>query len=225
MTLSKDSALNSKAKMTLNQVELKEETPFRAVVSRRYYFGMGINDVKDCSYNTRAYVSWRNMLERCYAPYAKDKYPTYNGSTVCEEWLRFSNFKKWFDERFVEKSGQELDKDILAKGNKCYSPETCCLVPHRINTLILKSEGKRGELPIGVSRGSWNNLKDYSSAINIYDRCVFLGGFDTPEEAFQAYKRVKEAYIALEANIAYSRGFIDKRTLNALLNYKIEITD
>ena len=31
--------------------------------------------------------------------------------------------------------GWELDKDILEKGNKTYSPETCCFVPRVINSL------------------------------------------------------------------------------------------
>ena len=47
--------------------------------------------------------------------------------SVCEEWKHFSNFKKWFDENYIE--GFDIDKDILIKGNKVYSPEACSFVP------------------------------------------------------------------------------------------------
>lgn len=46
----------------------------------------------------------------------------------------FSNFAEWFDKHHVE--GWELDKDILVSGNRTYSPETCCFVPHEINVLF-----------------------------------------------------------------------------------------
>ena len=31
-----------------------------------------------------------------------------------------------------------IDKDILVKGNKVYSPNTCCLVPKNVNNLFIK---------------------------------------------------------------------------------------
>lgn len=49
-------------------------------------------------------------------------------------WKYLSNFKKWYDEHYVE--GWHLDKDILMQGNKFYSPETCCFVPFEINVLF-----------------------------------------------------------------------------------------
>lgn len=33
--------------------------------------------------------------------------------------------------------GWHLDKDILLKGNKVYSPETCAFVPAKINSLLI----------------------------------------------------------------------------------------
>ena len=35
-----------------------------------------------------------------------------------------------------------LDKDILIKGNKLYSPNTCCFVPKRLNILFVNTNNK-----------------------------------------------------------------------------------
>ena len=72
------------------------------------------------------------------------------GCTVCEEWLNYSNFKVWYDQNRIKGMALDLDKDILFKGNKVYSPETCCFVPHAINTLFLNGKKNRGDLPLGV---------------------------------------------------------------------------
>ena len=51
----------------------------------------------------------------------------------------------------------------------------------------------------------------------------YLGTFDTPEEAFQAYKTAKEECIKEVAD--KWKGLISEQVYNALINYKIEITD
>ena len=84
-----------------------------------------------------------------------------------------------------------LDKDILVKGNKIYSPETCCFVPKGINLLFGKNNAKRGNYPIGVCKFK----NKFQATINIKGKTISLGHFDTPEEAFEAYKTAKEAYI------------------------------
>ena len=50
----------------------------------------------------------------------------------------------------VENERMCLDKDVIIKGNKIYSPETCCLVSPQINSLFTKRQNYRGNLPIGV---------------------------------------------------------------------------
>ena len=61
--------------------------------------------------------AWYAMLNRCYNPLS-NRAAAYKNCSVCDEWLTFSNFKRWFDEHHVE--GYELDKDILVKGNRVY---------------------------------------------------------------------------------------------------------
>ena len=84
--------------------------------------------------NQKIYNTWRAMLERTTEKYWQ-KYPTYRNTTVDESWRTLSNFaedikflpgyEKWSDS-FGER--MMLDKDILGRGNKHYSKETCCFV-------------------------------------------------------------------------------------------------
>lgn len=48
----------------------------------------------------------------------------------CDEWLSFSVFAKWFKIAYVE--GYHLDKDLLFKCNKIYSPDTTIFIPGEI---------------------------------------------------------------------------------------------
>ena len=50
-----------------------------------------------------------------------------------------------------------------------------------------------------------------------------VGSFDTPEEAFQAYKTEKENYIKEVAD--KYKNLISQKVYQSLYNYQIEITD
>lgn len=52
-----------------------------------------------------------------------------------------------------------------------------------------------------------------------------LGYFQTKEESFAAYKASKERYIKMVATQYYKDGKITEKVYNALMNYKVEITD
>jgi len=83
----------------------------------------------------KSYSTWANMLQRCYSKTYHAKKPTYIECYVTEEWLNFQNFAEWFEKNYNPEIMERwsLDKDILVKGNKVYSPETCCFVPYEIN--------------------------------------------------------------------------------------------
>lgn len=169
----------------------------------------------------RAYTAWRNMLMRCYDGKVHIKRPTYTDCTVCDEWHNYSNFKRWFDENYIE--GNVLDKDILVKGNKVYSPDTCCFVPNEINALLTKRQNYRGKLPIGVCY-SESKIR-YKVEFTCFSCKKYVGYFSTSEEAFEAYKNAKEEYIKEVAEKYYKEGKISEAVYNALMNYKVEITD
>ena len=146
--------------------------------------------------NTKAHRTWQSMLSRCYSESYRRKFTSYIGCTVCNEWLTFSNFKKWFEEHYVD--GWELDKDILVKGNKVYGPDTCCFVPQELNSVILKSNRSRGEYPIGVSLESKRNK--FRSRCNDPIRNIQIEhyGFLTPEDAFEQYEQLKNKVDVIE---------------------------
>ena len=189
-------------------------------------YGIGINDSDSQVFTTKngekipevAYKHWLSMMSRCYGR-VKEKEPSYIGCVVCDEWLVYSNFKEWFDENYID--GYHLDKDILVKGNKIYSPETCCFVPKEINNLLNKHSKDRGELPIGVTKSGCR----FSARLNMIDVRKRIGYFKTPYDAFCGYKKEKESYIKKVAKEYYNKGAIGKNVHDALMNYKVEITD
>ena len=154
------------------------------------------------------------MLQRCYDNKTQEKYPTYKGCQVCEEWHNFQNFAKWFEENYYEVEGEniDIDKDILCKGNKIYSPQTCVLSPHKINSLFVNRKNDRGNYPIGVCKGK-NKIK----------KSCYLSRYNTSEEAFQSYKQAKENYIKQVADEYKDK--IPEILYKAMYKYKVNIND
>ena len=190
--------------------------------AKKKIFGIGIDD-STASSNQTAHYKWYRMLERCYSERYLAKKPTYRGCCVCDEWLTFSNFEKWFsdpDKGYCER--YHLDKDILVKGNKIYSPNTCCFVPQEINSLFIKDNSKRGSLPIGVTNGYKGS---FVAQVNFCGVIQYLGKYDTKEQAFNAYKKEKEVIVKILGDEYYKRGLITEKVYKALLNYKVEIND
>lgn len=177
--------------------------------------GVGINDLPFIKKNI-AYLMWHNLLRRCYNSKFKSRQPIYQGCRVCEQWLIFSNFKKWVeDPENGYREGYQLDKDIIVKGNKVYSPETCCFVPQAINCLFGFNSTKKSKLPTGVFF--------HHGRIEAKIKRTFLGHFNTPEDAFFAYKKAKEAYIKEVATLYFNRSEITKRVYDALMVYEVGV--
>ena len=137
--------------------------------------------------------------------------------------MNFQNFAEWYEENKYEVHGEKihLDKDILIKGNKIYSPETCLLVPQRINDLFIKRGNDRGDSPIGVCNPNEDNK--YMVQCLQGNKSRFIGYYDDELEAFYAYKTAKESYIKQVADDYKDK--IPPIVYNALYNYEIEITD
>lgn len=178
----------------------------------------------------KPYRLWVGMLDRCYNEQYHKKHNTYIGCSVCDEWLYYPNFKKWiisqknYSSMKANPNEWNIDKDILIKNNKIYSPDTCCIVPKSINLLLVNNEAKRGEYPVGVCMTKDGIVASINNPY-IPQKTIRLGTFKNVADAFKKYKETKEMYIKQVANDAYKNGDIDKRCYEAMMNYVVEIND
>lgn len=135
------------------------------------------------------------MLARCFSEAVKDRQPTYRDVTCCEEWLSFGNFLEWVN-REVDynghKKGFTLDKDLIVKGNKVYSPETCSFVPRVLNNLLNSRAYSCSKTPLGVFHQPNGT---YRANISEFGRTRLIGVYENEVDAFTAYKLAKNAYL------------------------------
>jgi len=193
---------------------------------RSLVFGVGVNDwvgnVKVGGKPIKEYQLWQNMLERCFDEKYKQKYPTYEGVTCSKDWLSMTKFIEDVSQmKGFGLSGWALDKDILQKGNKLYSKDTCCFVPQEVNLLLTKCDNSRGDWPVGVDFHKVSGK--FRAGLRINGKTKHLGLFNTPEQAFQVYKLAKEAYIKVVAN--RWQHLLDERVFQALMAYEVNIDD
>jgi hypothetical protein len=200
--------------------------PYTKTLYNAGYIGEGAYIVtKSNEMDRKRYNTWHSMIERCYSKKYQEKFPTYIGCIVCEEWHNYQVFCRWFDKNYYEIDNyrMELDKDILHKGNKIYSPENCVFISNNINTLFTKRNSLRGEYPIGVHLDKKSNNLRAQCRDMIKDKKVWLGNYDTELEAFNAYKTFKERHIKEVADLYKDK--IPQKLYEALYRYEVEITD
>lgn len=191
------------------------------------YSGEGEYKMSENGKNTDEYIIWHGMLMRCYDPEFYEEYPTYKNCKVEEYLLNFQHMCKWLESNYYEVPGERmhLDKDILHKGNKVYSRDTCIFVPQRINSLFIKRDNDRGKDPVGVDQLPSGNYRVRCS--DGYGKRNCLGTYSTKEEAFRVYKEYKEKLI--KDTIDSYEGKIPEphysRLREAMYNYEVEITD
>lgn len=187
---------------------------------KKKVYGVGVNDYeKPIVVNGQhipSYDFWKSILFRCYSKSFLSRSPTYEGCSICEEWKYYSNFKRWYDEHYVE--GYHLDKDILVQGNKVYGPQTTCFVPQEINKLILTRGRQRGPYKAGVYFSKGKFVAQYQAK----GKHISLGAFSSEDEACKAYQRAKKIHIANVATEFYNEGKITKEVRDALYRWEIK---
>lgn len=191
-------------------------------MNKHKVYGVGINDYNGTTringVELKSYKSWKRMLERCYSEKFLKNHPTYIGCKVCDEWLYFSNFKKWFDENYRFDLldigiNIHLDKDILSdNNNKIYSPDTCVFIPSKINNFLTNKKKNNKYDCIGVS--SFKNkfkvlIKDFDTGKNKH-----IGYFDNISEAHIAYNNARneevKKVVKYMKNLGYDNNILDK---------------
>ena len=195
-----------------SHVNQKQGCPKCAILKKRSIrFGVSIPDNMLRNQND-FYICqrWNAILQRCYKPFGKTIKKIYNGCEVCEEWRYFPKFKEWFNLNYIK--GWEIDKDVLFKGNKLYSPETCCFLPKEVNSFFtIKRRRKKGNLPLGVFK------QDKRFFVVNKDKRIF---FNSEKEAYDFYVKTKNKH-AIELAEKY-KGIIDDRVYNILINFDVQ---
>lgn len=196
--------------------------------AKKLVYGVGINDADYVVrvYETIGYVNgrqkqklvwacpyyrkWQDMIGRCYSDNYRDKYPTYNGCSVSEEWLTFSNFKRWMEKQDWE--GKQLDKDLLIVGNRVYCEDACVFVKGSLNKFLTDSRASRGEWPIGVHWDKSSGKFKAQCGNPITNKREHLGLFTCHQEAHYAWLKRK-----LELAHLLAEEQTDERVSNALI--------
>ncbi len=186
--------------------------PYEPRVFGKGYIGEGKYSYKD----HKIYKNWERMLRRCYSEKFHEDFPTYK-ECECERLLCLQDFGKWHNKNYYEIEGEVicLDKDILCKGNKIYSPETCIYVPEKINKLFSGN----------INGVSWDkNRNKWAVQMNVHSKHKHFGRYDSYEKARQVYKENKEKY--MKEVIDSYKGKIPKdiyeKLQKAIYNYIIE---
>ena len=186
----------------------KIKNPYHPSVCGVGYFGVGEYKAKIDGKPTPEYGTWNNMIQRCYDKKYQENHPTYKGTIVCEEWLNFQNFSKWYEDNYpkIEGVNFDLDKDLLQEGveNKVYSPETCVFLPKSVNLFLSHKYSNNTSGFVGVYWDIAN--KKWRAQINLFGegKRKNLGLFTTPEEASLVYQKARE--IEAEKVKSYLRG-------------------
>ena len=176
----------------------------------------GLHVAKKNGKHTKEYLVWRTMISRCYNPMYLKKHLSYEKCEVCDEWLYFQDFCKWFDENYYEIDNEimNLDKDFLCGikniKNKIYSPDTCIFIPQEINKTIIHQWNKTTNLPTGVKRTKSKNIY----AVNV-GKC-YVGDFVGIKESFNQYIIAKNKDLINKVN--YYRN-IPLNVKNVIIEY------
>ena len=232
---------------SFKDVDVEFQDEYKAIINSQYHhitdgttqnpyyptvYGVGIVGEKYQSHigqrATKEYSAWKGIIQRSFDKEYKNEKSTYKNVTCCKEWLLFENFYEWIHnqsnfDKWLNNKNWHVDKDILKKGNKIYSPQTCCLVSQRVNALFIKDNAKRGSLPIGVTKSQHRYTSQCRDAEN--NKTKYNGSYDTVEEAFEAYKKYKENVIKIVAQEEYDNGNITEECYRAMMLYSVEITD
>lgn len=163
-------------------------------------FGMGVNDVdyQISRYETingksvkiwicPFYRKWQDMLRRCYSKTSLRLNPSYEGCSVDSEWLLFEQFKFWMESK--EWQGLILDKDLLVKGNRVYSKDTCCFISEEVNLFISDKYRPDGMTGVYLVKSSGRFRSQCWSVAT--GKQEYLGTFNTAEEAHLTWRLFK----------------------------------
>ena len=165
---------------------------------------------------------WRHLIERTHG----DVPDRYEDAILDESWYNLQNFLEWAVEQIgnsnKESNGRYwcIDKDILVEGNKRYSKDTCIFVPNEVNVFFCRKEiGNTGYLGVNYIKPATKGAKEgYIARCHFGGERKYLGYYDTPNLAYQAYRTAK---VKAAKELADKwEGRVDDRVITALRSFE-----
>ncbi len=119
------------------------------------------------------------------------------------------SFRKWMEGEVWK--GMDLDKDLLAPGNKVYGPELCVFITPELNKFTTDHASARGDWPIGVKLHKESGKFEARCNNPFSSTREYLGLFSKPEEAHEAWRSRKHELALIYASMQH-----DPRVAKAL---------
>ena len=190
----------------MKSMEAFVRKPLTLSSNKKLLQGIGTNDA-DYAVTARVngvrtmcpyYRTWHNMIHRCYNPNYKRVNITYEDCTVYKAWHLFSTFSEWMCGQ--DWKGKVLDKDLLIRGNKIYSPDTCLFLKQAINSLLIEGHKARGNYLAGITKHKKGGK--YLAAISKGTSSTnnYIGSYSTEIEAHNAWRLAKSRQLHNAAN-------------------------
>lgn len=195
------------------------KNPYAPSVCGVGYIGVGRFKVTENKRMSVEYGMWKSMIRRCYDDAFKKRTPSYLDCFVHSDWHNFQVFAEWLNSKDYSHKNYHLDKDLLVAKNKVYSSDTCVLIPARLNSLLLRSEGKRGSNPIGVSVSA--DGVNFVARVNINGKTQNIGTYKNKVLAHKAYAEEKERYVKTLAE--EFKAEISADAYQALINWRVRL--
>lgn len=189
--------------------KLTTRNPYHPSVHGFGYRGVGNYKVSIGGVHTNEYKIWKGIMYRIFSGENK----TYKNVSVCEEWLNFQNFAKWYDENYPKHINDikfEIDKDLkqYSFDFKIYSPETCVWLPKRINIFIYRKHKNTISISYDKSRNKWvSGTTDFNTGEFIRKR------FNTQEEAHEFYLKVRAEQVEKAKDYLRSLNYLPEEII------------
>ena len=127
----------------------------------------------------RAYGTWYAMLKKCYE---EDSSYTMDAS-----WHKYQTYARWYHKQIrPSESRFFVNLNLIHPDNKHYSPRTTFLIPTVFMKDLSPPRASDSIYPTGVTKPRPSS-KRFKAVIGK----KHYGTYDTPEEAFEVYKREK----------------------------------